>query len=168
MAITYVQPDVTTMTSAAYKAALDAATKVMSQIGAAFAPHEAAAVNMTAVIDAGTLRVSGTTLNVAQQTTGTLVAPVSNPRDDRLAIREIDGVLVVFPGAENAVPVAPVVPLGYMPIARIRLTVGMSTILNSSITDERAANRVARLDASYYGLERATRSGRLMAALNLT
>ena len=165
---TFVQTNFTIQLPAVYKANIDAAIAALAQLAADFAPHEQAVPNMTVLVDAGNLRVGGQLIGLTQQVTGTLVAPSVNPRIDRLALRESDGILTVFTGVENAVPVAPIYPLGYIPVASLAMTLGMSVIGNAIITDDRAYVRHPRMEFAYYSMERAARSGRLLAALNLT
>ena len=114
---TYIQPDNTTQSASVYKAAIDAATAVNAQIGAAFAAHEAATPNMTVVVDAGI--IGG--LEVAEQTSSTITAPTTNPRNDIATINLETGDLSIITGAEAATPVDPDIPLGEIAICRIEL-----------------------------------------------
>lgn len=135
---TFVQPNYLTQSASAYKAAIDAAIAVLNSIGGDFAPHASTAPNMQVVIDAGRIfKPGGTIVSVAQQTTGALIAPVSNPRIDRIVVDSEDGVYSVLTGTESASPVAPAIPNGKLPVCQISMTVGMTTIANSIITDER-------------------------------
>lgn len=135
---TFTQPDCTTQEAAAYKASIDAATRVMSGVAAQFAAHEAATPDMTVVVDAGSLMVAGTLVAQAAQTTAAFVAPVTHPRIDRIVIDQLTGVAEIVAGTEAAEPVAPDVPAGKLPIAQVALATDTTAITNSLITDERA------------------------------
>lgn len=135
---TFVQPNYLTQSASAYKAAIDAAISVLNSIGGDFAPHASTAPNMQVVIDAGRIfKPGGTIVSIAQQTTGALIAPVSNSRIDRIVVDSEDGVYSVLTGTESASPVAPAIPNGKLPVCQISMTVGMTVIANSIITDER-------------------------------
>lgn len=105
-------------------------------------------------------------MEIAEQTTATITAPVTNPRIDRVVIDPVSGAIQIVVGTENASPVAPnFVLLGTgrapIPIARIALSVGQTQILQTNITDERPVffgapplagvlNGLATLDANGY------------------
>lgn len=134
----FVQPNFTTQSAAAYKAAIDAAISVLQSIGGDFAPHAADSPNMQVVIDAGRIfKPGGEMVSVAQQITGSLIAPVTNPRIDRLVVDSENGIYSVLTGTAAASPTAPSIPNGKLPVAQISMTVGQTTIANSIITDER-------------------------------
>lgn len=135
---TFTQPNYLTQSASAYKAAIDAAIAVLNSIGGDFAPHASAAPNMQVVIDAGRIfKPGGAIVSVAQQTTGALIAPVTNSRIDRVVVDSENGVYSVLTGTEAATPVAPIIPNGKLPVCQISMTVGMTVIANSIITDER-------------------------------
>lgn len=135
---TFTQPNYLTQSASAYKAAIDAAIAVLNSIGGDFAPHASTAPNMQVVIDAGRIfKPGGSIISIAQQTTGALIAPITNPRIDRVVVDSEDGVYSVLTGTESASPVAPAIPNGKLPVCQISMTVGMTTIANSIITDER-------------------------------
>lgn len=144
---TFEQPNYLTQSAAAYKAAIDAAIAVLQSIGGDFAPHASTAANMQVVIDAGRIfKPGGTMVSVSQQTTGALIAPVSNPRIDRIVVDSEDGIYSVITGTESASPTAPAIPNGKLPVCQIAMTVAMTTIANSIITDERTTySPLARL-----------------------
>lgn len=140
---TYTPPNNTTQTATEYKAALDGGMAVHHRVAGAFAPHEAATPDMTVVVDAGAI-MSGTTLTEkAQQATGTITAPVTNPRIDRIVIDSSTGVVSVIAGAEAASPVPPALTSGKLPIARVLLQTSSAAITNSMITDERIGSGAA-------------------------
>lgn len=135
---TFVQPNFTTQTAAVYKAALDAAIAVLATAAADYACHAKAAPDMQVQVDAGQLFLANSTLvSNAQQTSITIVAPVGNPRIDRIVINDQTGVMSVVTGTPAASPVAPAITAGTRPIAQILLQTSSTVITNSMITDER-------------------------------
>lgn len=139
---TFVQPDRTTQSGSAYPANLDAAIAVLANTAAHFAPHEASTPNMTVVVDAGKLGDLGQgTVTVGQQTTGTITAPSTNPRIDRVVIDGVTGAVSVVTGTEAASPVAPAVPVGKITVAQVALSTSTTSITNSLLTDERTLFR---------------------------
>ena len=96
--------------------------------------------NMTVSITGGNIQNGTTRTTVSAQNTATLTAPVSNPRHDLVVIDQITGTQSVITGTEAASPSDPSVSIGKTVLARIRLTVGMSSIPDSSIDDLRAQN----------------------------
>ncbi len=136
----YVAPNFTdeAQTAAIYKAYIDAAFSVLAQIGQHFAPHAQDVPNMTVRLDSGRIiAASGTLTSVAAQNTATIVAPVTNPRIDRVVIDASTGAVSVITGAEGASPSAPSITAGKLPVAQIALTTSTTAITNSMITDER-------------------------------
>lgn len=122
-----------------YKAKIDAGFNAQARLGWAFAPHAQATPNMTVALAAGAL-LQGTTLTeVAAQSTGSITAPVTHPRVDRVVIDRATGAASVVAGTEAASPSAPAIPSGKLPVARVALTVGMTAITNAAITDDRVA-----------------------------
>jgi hypothetical protein len=94
---------------------------------------------MTVQLDAGAIPgVGAMPVQVALQTSATLTAPAANPRKDIVYIDSLTGVIGVATGAEAVSPVDPAVPALKIAIARMSMTVGMTTITNSIITDLRA------------------------------
>lgn len=137
---TFSIPNYTTQDPAAYKAAIDAGFRVGQRIVDAFAPHEQTSPNMTVRLDAGAIFSGATITEIAAQSTGTITAPVSNPRIDRVVCNLISGAVSVITGAENASPVAPAITAGNFPVAQILLGTSTTLITNSLITDERINN----------------------------
>jgi hypothetical protein len=136
---TFKQPDFTTQDAATYKAAIDAAIKVLGEVGSQFACHQSdpSTPTMTVKVDAGRLLVGNKLVSVAQQTSGTITAPATNPRIDRVVIDSQTGVVSIVAGTEAASPSAPAVTAGKRSVAQIALTVGQTSITDASITDER-------------------------------
>lgn len=134
----FVQPNYLTQTAAAYKAAIDAAFAVLATHGADYACHAKDTPDMQVLVDAGSLFLADSTLvSNAQQTSATIVAPVTNPRIDRIVINDQTGVVSVIAGTEAASPTAPAITAGTRPIAQILLQTSSTVISNSMITDER-------------------------------
>jgi hypothetical protein len=148
---TFSQPNFTTDTDAsAYKAKLDAAAAVHNNIAGQFAPHEAAAPNMTVVVDAGRLMYNGGLVIQAQQISGAITAPVGNPRIDRVVIDEITGAISVITGTPAASPAAPAVTAGKLPCCQVLLQTSSTVITNSMITDERTTNNKSSVTFSEF------------------
>src|SRR5487761_1196095 len=98
----FLQTNYTTQTGTAYPLAIDADWAVALRLIDNFAPHAQAAPNMTVALDAGHL-FDGTTLTeVAAQSTGTIAAPVGNPRIDRVVIDRASGGVSVVTGTGGA------------------------------------------------------------------
>lgn len=135
---TYKQSDFTTQDPTTYRAALDADNMVATNIVDNFAAHAQATPNMTVQVDAGRLPLLGAVPAViAAQNSATLTAPAAYPRYDIVYVDGATGVIGVATGAENTTPVDPGIPSGKIAIARLAMTVGMSSISNAVITDLR-------------------------------
>ncbi len=135
---TFVQPNRATQNGTQYTANIDQAIASLGQTGNQFAPHEAATPNMTVVVEGGQNQ-SGTLLIVkGQQTTGTITAPTTNPRIDRVVIDQKTGDIEVVTGAEAASPVAPDIPQGKIACCQFTLQTSTMAITNLLIVDERA------------------------------
>jgi hypothetical protein len=136
---TFIQPDRTTQSGSAYPANIDAAIAVLAEIAAAFAPHAQGTPNMTVRVDAGKLHYATGVLAIAAQSTGTITAPVTNPRIDRVVIDATTGAVSVITGAESGSPVAPALTENKLPICKVALATSTTVIANSLITDERVS-----------------------------
>lgn len=134
---TFVQPDFSTQSPTEVKTNITNAIAVFLRLAGAFAPHEQSSPNMTVAVDAGALLVVNTLTEVGAQSTGTITAPTTNPRYDRVVINSITGTVSVITGVEAASPVAPAITDGTLPVCCVHLTVGMTTITNAAIYDER-------------------------------
>ncbi|BAP88835.1 putative uncharacterized protein [Burkholderiales bacterium GJ-E10] len=133
----FLPTDFTTQDATTYKAALDGNGSVLARLAAAFAPSQQETPNMTMAVGAGALLSWGNVVPVAAQSTGVIAAPVANPRIDRVVIDAGNGVIATVTGTESATPTAPPIPAGFLPIAQVLLTPGMTGITNAMITDER-------------------------------
>ncbi len=135
---TFTQPDAGSQTGSAYKAAIDGAISVLKRISQSFAPHEQSTPNMTVRLDAGWVFSGVTLTEKAAQSTGTITAPSTDPRIDRVVVSDTNGVVSVITGVEAASPVPPAITAGKLPICQIALVVSQTSIINSDLTDERA------------------------------
>lgn len=149
---------------ATLKTKLDGNAAVLTRTGAAYQCYASTPAAMTVKVAAGGRMVLGALVENAIQVSGAIVAPVANPRIDRVVIDAVTGVASVIAGVENAAPVPPAIPTGKEPCAQIALAVGAVAISNINITDERGS-LVARSLAPT-DLERIQRRLRHFAALN--
>ncbi len=132
-------PDFTSQTASAYKANIDAGFAVADRIAWAFAPHEQATPDMSVRVDAGAVfyAVTRNLIEKAAQDTGTITAPTTDPRIDRIVIERDTGNISVITGTEAASPTPPDIGGDKSPICQIALVVSQSSIVNADITDER-------------------------------
>jgi len=141
---TFLQTNYTGQSSAVYKAAIDGDIGILAILGDAFAPHAKATPDMTVQLEPGAMFLhGGAPIVQGLQTSATLTAPSVNNRIDRVVIDAATAVLSVIGGTESGSPVAPAIPVGKIPIGRILMTVGMVTVQNSAITDERTPDLAA-------------------------
>ena len=137
-------PDNTSDDSGTYKSKIDAGFKVSDRVAWAFACYAADTPDMTVKIGAGSIHFALTVVEKTEQTSGTITAPTTNPRIDRVVVDHHTGVMAIVTGAEAASPVPPALVAGQIPIAQILLDDSPVTtaITNSLITDERALSRL--------------------------
>jgi len=105
-----------------------------------FYAHEAATPDMTILIDAGRVVFGGVLATQPQQTSALFVAPVTNPRVDRIVIDEATGAASIVQGIEAVTPVAPDIPPGKLHNCQIQLETTTTEITNNvieMIVDER-------------------------------
>lgn len=140
----FVQPDFNTQNSTVYKGSIDAGFAVAARIIDQFAPRALDTPAMKVHLDAGYVFTGTTLTEVAAQDTGTITAPVGNPRIDRIVIDRFTGVVSVVTGTPAGSPTAPAIPSGKVPVAQVLLQTSTTAIQNSQITDERALNAVGR------------------------
>ncbi len=150
MTAKYQVTDFTVDDAVTLKAKLDGNSSVAARTVGAFQCYANETPNMTVKVSAGGVFIGGSLLEKAIQTSGTIVAPVSNPRIDRVVIDPTTGIVSIVTGTEAGSPVAPPIPNGYRPLARIALTVGMAQIMNQFITDERVSGVASSSDNSSY------------------
>lgn len=124
-----------------YKGAIDGNFAVAQRIVTAFAPQPNSPAAMNVVLLAGFLTLSEApgTVEVAQQTSGAITAPVSNYRYDTISISATTGAVTVTTGTEGLSPAfPPSVPAGQLLVGLIHLVPGQTSIAASDITDLRA------------------------------
>jgi len=137
----FVQTDFTDQDSDTYKTNIDANMMVLANLGNDFAPYQSATPNMTITIAPGSIFINGTTVvSQAEQVSGTITAPVSNPRIDRVVIDAITATISIITGSEGSTPSPPPIPAGQIPVCQIALSVSQTSIVNANITDERCNN----------------------------
>ena len=134
-------PDFSAQTGTTYVDNVDGGFSVSDRIAWAFAPHEQSTPDMTVRLDAGSIFNVDTDdlTEVAAQSTATITAPSTNPRNDIVYIDEATGTVGVVAGAEAASPADPAIPAGKIPVARVSLTTSTSTITNAILSDLRPA-----------------------------
>lgn len=145
----FLQTNYTTQTGTAYPLAIDADWAVAARLIDNFAPHAQATPNMTVALDAGHLFNGAALAEIAAQSTGTIAAPVSNPRIDRIVIDRISGAVSVVTGAEAASPSPPAIPAGKAPVAQVLLQTSSAAIGNSMLTDERDLGALGLASGAY-------------------
>lgn len=155
-------------TPTVYKGAIDGNFAVAKRLAAAFATHEQSTPNMTVRVDAGPLFDGVTLTEVAAQSTGTITAPVTNPRIDRVVIDNTTGGVSVVAGTEAASPVAPAIPAGKSPNCQVLLATSSTTITNSMITDERDLSKLGLAGALVKQTYTAFTTGGTSTAFTLT
>jgi len=130
-----------------------AITPDMLGLQASFSVFPSSPASMSPVVTAGLVWDGQTLVSGAQQVVGPFVAPVNNPRIDRVVLNKITGVASVIHGEEAAAPTAPEIrptDLGdpeLLPLARIFLAAGAQAITGDDITDERASWVLKNQDA---------------------
>lgn len=139
MSFTFTQPDFTTQLPAEVKNNLESSVGALAGVGNVFNAHAQTTPDMTVRVDAGRIFAKGTAsfTEVAAQSTGTITAPVSNPRKDIVYIDALTGTVGVATGAEAASPSDPAVPAGKIAIARVTLATSTTSITNQIIEDLR-------------------------------
>jgi hypothetical protein len=130
-------PDMTSQDWASWRANLDAAHVNAERIALAFLPQAQDTPNMTVRVLAGALMISDVLTEIAAQSTGTIAAPVGNPRIDRVVLDRATGAISVVTGTVAASPIAPPIPAGLLPICRFQMSPSTTAIANSMILDER-------------------------------
>lgn len=115
----------------------DANFSVLTRLGDAFAPRAQDHEDMTLALDAGAIFEDSNVLEISMQNTPVFVAPVANPRIDRVVVDQDTGILSVVAGNESATSVLPEIPLGKIPVAQVHLEEMSIVITNEMIIDER-------------------------------
>src|SRR5271154_6307755 len=94
----------TTQDASTYKATLDGDFAVAQRMVDNFAPRQKSTPAMKVTLDAGHLFNGVTLTEVASQDTGTITAPVTHPRIDRVVVDRYSGTVSVITGSENVSP----------------------------------------------------------------
>lgn len=103
-----------------------------------FYAHESSPAAMTVTVDPGLLTYGGSLITQAvPQVTGTITAPVTYPRTDRVVIDETDGSILVVTGVEDPAVILPDIPAGYLPCCNVYLLTSSTEITDSMINRER-------------------------------
>lgn len=134
---TFQQTNHQNQTVSTYAQSIDADIAVMARFGDSFAPHEQATPDMSVALDAGHIFNEPQLMEIAAQNVGPFTAPSNEPRIDRIVIHKLTGVASIIVGEEDAVPAAPALSQGSMPVAQILLQPASTVITNDIITDER-------------------------------
>lgn len=116
------------------------ANQMLLRLGAWFWPRAQTTPNMTVHVSAGSILNGVTLTEVAAQNTANIAAPTANPRIDRVVVNALTGTVSVVAGTEAGSPTAPAIPTGNLPVCRVALVVGQTSILDANITDERNIN----------------------------
>ena len=145
----FLQTNYTTQTGTAYPLAIDADWAVAARLVDNFAPHAQATPNMSVALDAGHLFNGAALTEVAAQSSGTITAPVSNPRIDRVVIDRVSGAVSVVTGTEAASPSPPAIPAGKAPVTQVLLQTSSTVIANSMLTDERDLGALGLASGAY-------------------
>lgn len=103
--------------------------------------------DMTIKVGAGRLVALGSLVSKVIQTSGTITAPTTNDRIDRVLLSKADGTISIVSGSESATPTAPAITAGYVSLAQIYLTPAHTEIINDDITDERTFGTTGGLSA---------------------
>jgi|GEM_PF-2599765 len=133
--MSFVLPNITLQEPALWKSMLDYFAALAARQSLIYAPHEQDTPNMTVRLEPGCIPPS---VEVAAQSTETIVPPTTHPRIDLVIIDNSSGAVDVVMGTEAVSPVAPDLPTGKSRIAEIALATSTTVITNSLITDRRA------------------------------
>lgn len=147
---TWLLTNFTTQDPTTYKSTIDGNMSVAQRIAANFAPQQVATPNMTIQVRAGNVFAASVLTEVALQTTGTITAPVTNPRIDRVVLDQLTGALSVITGTPAGSPTPPAITAGKVPCAQILLQTTSTVITNSMITDERSTAMFVDLAAAIH------------------
>jgi hypothetical protein len=109
----------------------------LSVAGGDFAVTQVYPAAMSVSVASGRIFDGANYTEVAAQTLSGIPSPVVNPRIDLVVINQA-GVASIIRGTEAASPVAPAIPAGSVPLARIILGVNQAIIVNGTLVDERA------------------------------
>lgn len=137
MSARYAKCNFSAQTGASYVAAIDANAEVCFRTAAAFAPSQSSPPDMAVRVEAGALLSSATLTEVPAQTTTLISPPTATTRIDRVVVNRTTGTASVITGVEASDPVAPPLTAQVLPVARVVLQPGQTSITDSDIIDER-------------------------------
>jgi hypothetical protein len=124
---------------------------VAKRMVSAFSPQAQSSPDMTVFLNKGWLLNNTAVIKVAPQTVGPFAVPTV-VRTYRIIVNRADGAATVAAGTEGSTP-PPAVPFGYLPVARVVLTAGMTEITNEALYDERVfADQAPTLNANLTAL----------------
>jgi len=93
--------------------------------------HQKSSPGMGVTIEAGVCYIGGTKVSYAGGNSGTITAPVSNPRIDLVTI-DSSGTIGITTGTENASPTAPTYPANKVVLAEIYNVTGETIIYDNA------------------------------------
>lgn len=152
MTAKFLQSDYLTQTGTTYPLAIDADINVAARIITNFSPRAQDTPNMTVYLGAGYILIDATIVNVAAQSTGTITAPITNPRYDLVYVDRLTGAVGVVTGTEALSPTDPTLPAGKTPIARVRLATTTTSINNTLIDDLRDLGSLGKRTLAFLGV----------------
>lgn len=131
-------PDSNDLTQVQQAIQLLIAAGVSARVANMFKPGPTSPLSMKVQLAAGHVFTDASLTEVSSQQSATLVAPASpNSRIDRIVIDRASGALSVVAGTPAVSPVAPAIPTGKQPVARVLLSPTTTSIDTANITDER-------------------------------
>lgn len=136
----FVQPDFTSQNPSVYKSNIDASISSLARLGAGFSVFAQDTPNMTVKVRPGAVYNSVTGGYAASDEQTTAVLPTSSlSRIVRLYI-DSTGTVGLSIGGAAVTPVVPNYPVGVLPIGKVTIPGGATSILDSYIEDERVTN----------------------------
>lgn len=142
----FTTPNYTTQSGTAYPLRIDAALAALAVVAAAFQPVLAGGWSVT--IGAATIPSGDSVVTVAAQTVTVSGAPASGARIDRIVIDRQTGAASVVEGTAADSPVAPSIPSGKLPCARLTIPAGTAALSNAMGVDERMVGGSGGIPAS--------------------
>lgn len=131
----FATPNYTTQSGTAYPLRIDAALAALGVLAAAFQPVLGG--GWTVNIGAAVIPTDSGVTTVAAQTVTVSGAPPSGLRIDRIVIDRVTGEATVLTGTAGDTPIAPIIPSGKLPCARLTIPAGAPALTNAMGVDER-------------------------------
>jgi len=103
---------------------------------------------MTVIVKTGKVMNGETLVSIADQTTTVIVAPVTNPRIDRIVINRVTGVYSIVAGTEAVSPASPAIPADSQPSSQFTLQTTTTAITTALIVDERVSGSIDHSNAA--------------------